>query len=275
MDPVATTGLYTAIMRARESARPDRLFSDPFAEVLAGSQGQDLLAWMDKQSPGSSQNPVIAIRTRFFDDALERILGESGVDQLVFLAAGLDTRAFRLPLRPDLVLFELDRSEVLALKAARLEPLDAAPGCRRIPIPADLTGDWSAALQGGGFDPRRRSAWLVEGLLQYITEAQVHQMLGTLSGLTAPGSWLLTDLVSRSFFTSPQLAGFLAMMAANGSPWHFGTDDPEGLFAGHGWQPQVTRFGDDAANFGRWIMPPGYHDDPDSMPHGFLVVAHR
>ncbi len=274
MDPIATTGLYTAMLRARESARPDRLFSDPFAEALAGPQGNDVLAWMEARSPGASQNPVVAIRTRFLDNTLEHILGESGVDQLVILAAGLDTRAFRLPLPPDLVLFELDRPEVLDLKAARLAQLNTAPRCRRVPLPADLAGDWSASLQAGGFDRSRPAAWLVEGLLQYLTDAQAHHVLGTLSGLAVAGSWLLTDLVSHSFFTSPQLAGFLAMMAANGSPWHFGTDDPEGLMAMHGWRAEVTRFGEDGANFGRWIMPPGYRDDPNS-PHGFLVVAHR
>lgn len=51
MDPVAKTSLYTAVLRARESARPDRLFSDPFAEALAGPQGDDLLAWMEVRSP--------------------------------------------------------------------------------------------------------------------------------------------------------------------------------------------------------------------------------
>jgi methyltransferase (TIGR00027 family) len=127
-------------------------------------------------------------------------------------------------------------------------------------------------LQDGGFDRERPTAWLVEGLLQYITEAQVHHVLGTISDLASPGSWLLADLVSRFILTLPQLADFRATMAAHGSPWHFGTDDPNELLAGYGWQPQVTRLGDVDANFGRWIMPPGY---PESPPYGFLVVAHR
>ncbi len=272
MDPVATTGLYTAMLRAREFDRPDGLFSDPFAKTLAGPQGNEVLAWMEARCPGVSQHPIIAIRTRFFDDALRRIVTESGVDQLVILAAGLDTRALRLPLPPDLVLFELDRPEVLDLKAARLTQLSTTPRCQWVPIPVDLAGDWSAALQAGGFNRQRPAAWLVEGLLQYLTEAHVHQVLGTLSELAVPESWLLTDLVSHTFYTSPQLADFLAMMAANGSPWHFGTDNPEGLVAAHGWRPQVTRFGEEGASFGRWIMPANYRDDPQS-PHGYLIVA--
>ncbi|MGH3920205.1 MAG: SAM-dependent methyltransferase [Pseudonocardiaceae bacterium] len=274
MDPVATTGLYTAMLRARESTRPDRLFSDPFAEVLAGPQGNDVLALMEAGSSGGSQNPVIPIRTRFFDDALERIVGELGVDQLVILAAGMDTRAFRLSLPPDLALFELDRPEVLDLKASRLAQVNAAPCCQRVPLPVDLTGDWSATLQGGGFDRQRPSAWLVEGLTPYLTDDQVHHLLGTLSELAVAGSWLLADVIGHSFLTSPRLAGFRAMMAASGSPFRFGTDDPEGLMGMHGWRPQVSRFDEAGANFGRWILPATYREDPH-LPHGYLIVAHR
>jgi methyltransferase (TIGR00027 family) len=274
MDPVATTGLSTAMLRARESARPDRLFSDPFAEALAGPEGSDVLAWMETRSPGISQDPVVPIRTRFFDGALERILSESGVDQLVILAAGMDSRAFRLPLPPELALFELDRPEVLDLKATRLEQLTAAPRCRRVPIPVDLTGNWAAPLQGGGFNRQRPAAWLAEGLLHYLTEAQVHHLLATLSELAVAGSWLLTDVIGHSSLTLPQVASFLTLMAENGSPFCFGTDDPDALMKAYGWRPQVTQFGEAGASFGRWTMPVTDRADPRS-PDGYLIVARR
>lgn len=274
MDPVATTSLYTAILRARESARPDSLFADPFAEALAGPRGNEMLAWMEARAPGVSQGQAVPIRTKFYDDALERILAQSGINQLVFLAAGLDTRAFRLPLPPDLTLFELDRSEVLDLKDRVLAQLNATPRCRRVPIPADLSRDWPESLQNGGFDQQRPSIWFLEGLLYYLSETKVHHLLGTLSELAVPGSWLFADIVGQSFLTSPHTAGFLAMMAANGSPWQFGTDDPEGLMAQHGWQPSITQFGDNGANYGRWTLPVTDRKDTDS-PRGYLVVAHR
>lgn len=151
---------------------------------------------------------------------------------------------------------------------------NVVPCCRRVPIPVDLTGDWSVALKEGGFDRRRPAVWLVEGLTLYLTGDQVHHLLGALSGLAVAGSWLLTDAVSQSFLVSAQLGGFLAMMAENGSPFQFGTDDPRGLLAAHDWESEVTRFGEPRANFGRWTMSEGYHDDPGS-PHGYLIVAHR
>jgi methyltransferase (TIGR00027 family) len=267
------TSLYSAMLRARESARPDRLFADPFAEPLAGQQGNDVIAWMEANSPGAAQNPVVPIRTRFYDDTLKRILDDFGVDQLVIVAAGLDSRAFRLSLPPDLALFELDQPEVLDFKASRLAKLNAAPRCRRVPVPADLTSDWSAAIQDGGFDRRRPAIWLLEGLLPYLDDAQVNHLLGMLSKLSAAGSWLLADVMSTAFLSSPQLENFLAMLAKHGSPLQSSTDDPEGLVAKHGWQPQVTRYGEPQANFGRWIMPAAYRDDPD-CPHGYLIVAH-
>jgi methyltransferase (TIGR00027 family) len=272
MDPIARTSLYTAMLRAQESARPDRLFVDPFAELLAGSQGTEILAWMEARAPGISQGQAVPIRTRYYDDTLERILARPGIDQLIILAAGLDTRAFRLPLPSELALFELDRAEVLELKAKRLAGLNAVPRCRPIPIPADLAGDWSAALHDGGFDRQRPAIWLVEGLLYYLTETEVHHLLATLSELAAPGSWLLADVVGQSFLTSPYMAGFLATMAENGSPWRFGTDDPEGLMTRYGWHPHVTQFGENGANFGRWTLPVTDRADPD-LPRGYLVVA--
>lgn len=229
---------------------------------------------MEVRSPGVSKSQAVPIRTRFYDDTLERILAQSGIDQLIILAAGLDTRAFRLSLPPELACFELDRAEILDLKASRLAQLNAVPRCRRVPISADLARDWSAALQNGGFDRQRPAIWLVEGLLYYLAETQVHHLLGTLSELTVLGSWLLADIVGQSFLISPHMTGFLAMMAANGSPWRFGTDDPEGLMTVYGWQPRVTQFGDDGANFGRWTLPVPDQEDTDA-PRGYLVVAHR
>lgn len=274
MDPVATTSLYTAMLRARESARPDRLFSDPFADALAGPRGNEVLAWMEARAPGVSEGQAVPIRTKFYDDTLEWILAQSGIDQLVFLAAGLDTRAFRLPLPSELTLFELDRSEVLDLKAKTLGQRNAVPRCRRVPIPADLTRDWPKALQDGGFDRQRPAIWFVEGLLYYLSDTQVHHLLYTLSQWAVPGSWLLADIVGQSFLTSPHMAGFLSMMAANGSPWQFGTDDPEGLMTAHGWQPNVTQYGADGANYGRWTLPVTDREETDS-PRGYLVVANR
>ena len=91
---VGSTAHWTAAVRAKESERPDRLFDDPWAAALAGEAG---MAWLEPRTPDSLA-PIV-LRTRYFDDFLQRITRQSGIRQVVLLAAGLDTRAFRLSWR--------------------------------------------------------------------------------------------------------------------------------------------------------------------------------
>ncbi len=148
-DPISYTARFTAASRARETRRPDRLFEDPWAELLAGPEGFELLARWEQaarppNAPAGMENPYIAIRTRYFDDFLAGAMATSGsiggaqpARQVVMLAAGLDTRAFRLSWPPGTRLFELDRPDLLAAKAEVLRAAGAVPRCDRQPIPAD------------------------------------------------------------------------------------------------------------------------------------------
>lgn len=95
-NPIAATSRWMAAARARESERANRLFDDPLAAALAGPKG---FAWLDgmKSAAGSGGPEVyLVIRTRFFDEFLLDACRNSGVRQVVLVAAGLDTRAFRL-----------------------------------------------------------------------------------------------------------------------------------------------------------------------------------
>lgn len=76
LDPVAATARWVAAERARESARPDALFTDPFAEALAGKPGTALAEWMRGDSELDS--PTLPVRTRFFDDAVLAAVGGAG-----------------------------------------------------------------------------------------------------------------------------------------------------------------------------------------------------
>jgi methyltransferase (TIGR00027 family) len=106
---LGVTARHTAAARAQESQRPDRLFTDRWAEQLAGREGKE---WVERQSPDHGLS--IIVRTRFFDDFLMRAIAASPIRQVVLLAAGLDTRAFRLPWPENLRLFELDQPPVFA-----------------------------------------------------------------------------------------------------------------------------------------------------------------
>ncbi len=271
-DQVAATAYWTAAVRAAEHNRADRLFADPYAARLAGREGLELYQKGIAEHPEASV-PYLPIRHRFLDDFLASSLtSDPAVRQVVLLGAGLDARAFRLAWPAGTHLYELDRADLLDRKERILEK--TRPRCTRHVIGTDLAGQWGGLLAAAGFDAAAPSIWILEGLLTYLDEPDVHRVLATVEPLAAPGSLLGADLVNQVFLEHPYLREFLALMAEFGAPWRFGTNDPERLFARHGWQAIVIQPGDDGAHFGRWPFPRHAPGD-DGAPRGWLVRARR
>jgi methyltransferase (TIGR00027 family) len=102
------------------------------------------------------------IRTRFFDDYLLDATAH-GIRQVVLLAAGLDTRAYRLRWPPDVDVYELDLPEVMGFKGEVLTERRAASRCERTVVPIDLRKDWTVPLSKAGFSSSEPTAWLAEG----------------------------------------------------------------------------------------------------------------
>ena len=275
MDPVVLTSRWMAAARARESERPDRLFNDPLAAALAGPEG---FAWLDRMEPAArlgGPGLYAVVRTRFFDDFLLHASQRTGARQLIILAAGMDARAFRMEWLPGTRLYELDRPEVLATKDAVIARAGAHPTCERRAIEADLERpSWSAALLDAGYEVREPSVWLAEGLLFYMTEAAVRALLGGASALALPLSQLGADLVNRDLLTSPVMGPLLWTFSRRGAMGRFGTNDPEALFAEHGWEAEVIQPGEGEANFGRWPYPVAPRGVP-GVPRLFLVRTQR
>jgi methyltransferase (TIGR00027 family) len=266
---LGATARWTAAVRAMESARGDRLFDDPWAATLAGEVGA---AWGQAQS-ADSVLPIV-IRTRFFDDFLQRVAIEEGVRQIVLLAAGLDTRAFRLHWPEQCRLFELDRPSVLDYKEQILEAVGAQPACARQLIRVDLTASWTEVLLSAGFDPRQPSVWLLEGFLFYIPNEQTTHIIDEATTLTAPGSWIGFDVVNSAVMTSPLTRRWVDMQAASGAPWIGTMDEPEEFLAARGWRTTLTQAGAPEAHYGRWCFPVIPVKMPD-MPHNWLVTGYR
>ncbi|MEU0499651.1 SAM-dependent methyltransferase [Nocardia sp. NPDC005998] len=198
---VGATALFVAAARGLAARQPQALAVDEFAEVFcraAGDEWAELFTAdpeLTKQHPlrsadfGSLFQAFQAGRTRYFDDYL-RSATEAGVRQVVVLAAGLDSRAYRLPWPDGTVIYELDRQPVLEFKRAVLDDADATTTAERHEVAVDLRDDWATALRDNGFDPSLPTAWLVEGLVIYLTPAAQDQLFDTLNALSAPGSWL-------------------------------------------------------------------------------------
>jgi methyltransferase (TIGR00027 family) len=277
MSPVGLTSRWVAASRACESEHPDALFHDSLARPLAGEEGFEFLSMADSFRPKSSQqepNPVLSIRTRFFDDALLHVVAERSFSQVVFLAAGMDARAYRLEWPDGVSLFEVDRQEVLDHKEAVLQALGVTPRCDRRVVAADLTGDWQQRLQAAGFDPARPSAFLVEGLLVYLEEAAVNRLLGDLSRLAPRGSWIGMDLADVTLLRTPFMAPLMEELVRRGSPWIFGTSEPEALLERFGWSATALTLGEPGANYGRWPYPIAPRHTA-GVPRSYLVTGDR
>lgn len=267
LDPVATTARLAAAMRAVETARPDHLFDDPFADTLAGDAGHALAA-----RTGMQGSQTIAVRTRYADDRVAAA-ADAGVRQLVLPAAGMDTRAYRLGLPADMVVFELDRPELLRLKDSLLA--EATPRCTRHALPADLTTSWTPVLTAvAEFDRDRPACWLLEGFTQYLAETDLLRVLDRITALAAPGSHLIIDFAGRSMLEHPALAPMLTRFAEQGMPWQYGTDQPEEVLAARGWIAEVSTMSAVSTAMGRAEYPDFPRGTP-GVPHGYFVHATR
>jgi methyltransferase (TIGR00027 family) len=267
MEPVAYTANWVAAARARESDRADALFHDPFARALAGEEGARWLA----TDEGGRGEAYIALRTRFFDDELLTAVRARGIRQVVILAAGLDARAYRLPFPEDTRLFELDQPEVLAYKEAVLDGAHAEPRCARASLGVDLRLPWEDALVAAGFAPGERSAWLVEGLLPYLREADVRKLFTRVSALAVAGSTLALDVAGAGMFSSPTFAPHAERLRARGIELHFTCDEPVALLDAFGWSAGDFTLGELEARSGR----PLASNDVDLMDAHCVAASRR
>jgi methyltransferase (TIGR00027 family) len=198
---VGATAVMVAAARAAETDRPDPLIRDPYAKILVADAGTG--AWqyvldenfVAKVSETDTEIAALfthmgsyqAVRTHFFD-AFFATAVDAGIRQVVILASGLDSRAFRLSWPAGTTVFEIDQPKVLEYKAATLALHDVGPSADRREVAIDLRQDWPAALVSAGFDSTQPTAWLAEGLLMYLPAEAQDRLFTQLTELSAPGS---------------------------------------------------------------------------------------
>ena len=209
------TGVGVAVGRAMASRAEPQLINDPFAEPLVRAVGVELFtrlatgeldaSALGDESPMSIARMAdnMAVRTRFFDhfflDACTDTAGHAGIRQVVILASGLDSRAYRLDWPAGTVVYEVDQPEVIEFKTRVLAERGAQPTADRRAVAVDLRHDWPAALKSAGFDPLRPTAFSAEGLLAYLPGDAQDQLLDDITALSAPGSRFAVE-------STPQLA---------------------------------------------------------------------
>jgi methyltransferase (TIGR00027 family) len=205
---VGSTAVMVAAARAAETDRDDPLIRDPFAKVLVAGAGTGVWEYMAddefvaKVADTDAEVAAIfehmgsyqAVRTHFFDSFFADA-ATAGIRQIVILASGLDSRAYRLPWPAGTTVFEIDQPKVLEYKAATLADNGATPSARRNEVPIDLRLDWPKALREAGFDADVPTAWLAEGLLMYLPSDAQDRLFEQITELSAEGSRIAVETV--------------------------------------------------------------------------------
>lgn len=202
---LATSVGATATMIAAQRAlsTDEKLIDDPYAAPLVRAVGIDVyVRLVNGQIPVGAESEFdpqrmargMACRTRFYDKFFLDA-AQSGIDQVVILASGLDARAYRLPWPAGTVVYEVDMPEVIEFKTSTLSGLGAEPTAERRTVAIDLRDDWAAALRAAGFDPKAPAAWSAEGLLVYLPDEAQDALFDNITALSAPDSRLAFEFV--------------------------------------------------------------------------------
>ena len=273
-----------ALARAAETASDEPLIRDPFAEPLvstpelAGVREQVAAWWAGGagrrrrgRSPRTSQHMINyqAVRTHFFDAYFADAAQAAGIRQVVLVAAGLDSRAYRLDWPAGTIVYEIDLPKVLEYKTETLARHGAEPVADRRPVPVDLRHDWPQALRDAGFDASRPTAWLAEGLLPFLPASAQEALFASIDALSGSGSRVAVE----NFGVDPEKRReaeekwpqLRAKREARGQDTSFnpfdlwfddeGRPDCADWFAAHGWTTSTVSARDEGLRLGRAPQP--------------------
>ncbi|MBV8786733.1 MAG: class I SAM-dependent methyltransferase [Mycobacterium sp.] len=283
---VGATAVMVALARAAETASAEPLIQDRFAEPLVSTpelEGvrEQVAAWwsgtdVDDDPDGAMRAQEMinyqAVRTHFFDAYFAEAVA-AGVRQAVIVAAGLDSRAYRLDWPAGTVVYEIDLPKVLEYKAETLAGHGATPVADRREVPVDLRHDWPQALRDAGFDASQPTAWLAEGLLPFLPASAQEALFASIDALSGSGSRVAVE----NFGVDPDKRRaaeerwheLKAKREARGQDTSFNPFDlwfsdegrPEcaDWFATHGWTTSTLNARDEGQRLGR---APGSDDRP-------------
>nr|WP_319436154.1 class I SAM-dependent methyltransferase [Mycobacterium sp. RTGN5] len=294
---VGSTAVLVAAARAAETDRPDALIRDPYARILVAGAGTgmwenfldasiaDRLTEVDPEAVAMFTHMLNyqAVRTHFFDAFFAEATA-AGIRQIVILASGLDSRAYRLDWPAGTHVYEIDQPLVLDYKAKTLAEHGVTPVAERHEVPVDLRQDWPTALKDQGFDPAQPTAWLAEGLLMYLPADAQDRLFELVTELSAPGSRVSAETVGHHSDERREQARERFEKFADQLDIEQTIDmqnlmynDPDRAevtdwLNGHGWLASGERSPDAMRRLDRWVDVP-MADDPDAF--GTFVVAQK
>jgi methyltransferase (TIGR00027 family) len=275
---VGSTAVMVAAARAAETARDNPLIHDPYAKVLVDGAGTGVWGFMldddfvAKVADADAEAAAVfehmgsyqAVRTHFFDDFFAKAVA-AGIRQIVILASGLDSRAYRLQWPAGTTVYEIDQPKVLEYKTATLDEHGVSPTVVRRVVPKDLRFDWPNALREAGFDANVPTAWLAEGLLMYLPADAQDRLFERITELSAAGSRIAAETMGvQADERREQMRERFERIAAQ-----FGMEDTLDVqeliyndpdradvaewLAGHGWASTAVSSQDEMRRLGRLV----------------------
>jgi methyltransferase (TIGR00027 family) len=223
---VADTALWVAVYRAQESERPDAMFRDPLAGVLAGERGRKIAAAMPF---GKFMEWILVIRTVAIDQLIANAIAR-GIDTVVNLGAGLDTRPYRMQLPSTLRWIEIDFPDMIAYKNEKLS--GEKPVCHLERIAADLS---DSALRRRIFDrigsESKKALVITEGVIPYLSSAEAGALSEDLFAVTSFQYWIQDYYQGRR----SRLGTRRITRLMKGAPFKFDGSHWLSFFQQHGW----------------------------------------
>jgi methyltransferase (TIGR00027 family) len=296
---VGSTAVMVAAARAVETERTDALIRDPYAKLLVTNAGAGVL-WehmldpdvaakieaLDADSAAQLEHmrSYQAVRTHFFDTYFKDAVA-AGIRQVVILASGLDSRAYRLDWPAGTVVYEIDQPQVLEYKSATLAESGVTPSADRRAVAIDLRQDWPAALRAAGFDPTARTAWLAEGLLMYLPAEAQDRLFTQIGELSPAGSRVSAETAPAHADERRQQMRERFKKVADEIGLEETIDVGELMYRDdhradvadwlndHGWRAHAQRSTDEMRRLVRWIENVPLADDKDAFSD--FVIAER
>ena len=231
-----------AVVRMSESRKPEdeRICYDPHAIRFISQAVLDFaahnpekykafVARNERLVPGAS-NSIVA-RVRYFDDVVKSSINE-GLEQLVILGAGYDTRAYRIEGLSKIKVFEVDHPATQSIKIEKITEIFSSLHDHVTYVPTDLEVDkFGQRLLESGYNKSLKTLFIMEGILMYLSPEIVEEILSFIVHNSGKGSAILFDYIPLSVVegTCELEAGqnWRKGVMEVGEPFLFGINDGE------------------------------------------------
>lgn len=239
------TAENVAFVRALESLKPEaeRICYDPYAYRFLSQQ---YLMFMKMAALDPSKTPFpglhnsLSARVRYFDDFVKKSIDE-GLEQLVILGAGYDTRAYRIDgIRGKVRVFEIDHSGTQRVKMKKIKDIFVSLPDHVEYISVDFeTENFDQRLLEHGYKKSQKTVFIIEGLIYYLPQKAVDEMLSFIATNSSTGSAIIFDYVYESSIdrtngicgvqctacNQNEIKNATKDMAQQGEPYKFGIKD--------------------------------------------------